>query len=201
MATSRKATGSSLLELGEQGRTVESSPNHQSSVFFDVRIGDKNVGRIVIGLFGKIVPKTSENFLTLATGERGYGYKGSISHSAIQGFIIQGGDFDGKGRKSIYGKPFRDENFKLKHYGVGWVSMATVDPDSNGSQFFITLDKLFWLDSKHVVFGKVLSGMPVVHAIENQPTDDRHRPLTNCTIIDSGMLYVEKPFAVGIGDA
>lgn len=168
-------------------------------VFFDVSIGNEDVGRIVIGLFGKIVPKTVGNFATLADGSKGYGYEGTVFHRVIEGFMIQGGDFakrDGTGSESIYGGFFADENFDLKHIGPGWVSMANKGKDTNGSQFFITVVDTPWLDDRHTVFGKVLEGMDVVRAIEKVPTNSADGPTSDCLIVKSGTIPVDEPFVL-----
>merc|ERR1712176_909089 len=95
---------------------TKKGPLVTDKVFFDMTIGGEAVGTIEIGLFGKTVPKTTENFAKLASGSEGFGYEGSKFHRVI-------------------------ENFKLKHYGAGWLSMANAGKDTNGSQFFLTTVK------------------------------------------------------------
>jgi len=201
-----------LSVYGSQDNSKANGPKVTDIVFFDITEGGEPLGRIEIGLFGKTVPKTVANFVALATKHekepstdgKPVGYKDSVFHRVINDFMLQGGDFtnfDGTGGTSIYGKRFADENFKLKHYGAGWLSMANAGKDTNGSQFFITCKKTSWLDGRHVVFGKVLKGMDVVRKIESTKTDSRDKPEKEIKIADSGIIPVDEPFAVAREDA
>ena len=141
-----------------------------------VAVFETNMGTFECELFEDKAPKTVANFVGLA--EKGY-YNGVIFHRVIDNFVIQGGDPTGTGRggESIYGHPFEDEfHPDLKHDKAGVLSMANAGPNTNGSQFFITLAPTPWLDGKHSIFGQVIKGMDVVRKIGKVETikpDDR----------------------------
>jgi peptidyl-prolyl cis-trans isomerase-like 1 len=119
-----------------------------------------------------------------ALAQAGY-YNGTIFHRIIRDFMIQGGDPTGTGRggESIYGGKFRDEITKnLKHTGAGVVSMANAGPDTNGSQFFVTLKSTPFLDGKHTIFGRIYSGMGIVQRMGMVATDGDDRPKSPITI-------------------
>lgn len=155
--------------------------------YFDITINDEPAGRITFNLFDDVAPKTAENFRALATGEKGFGYAGSSFHRIIPAFMLQGGDFtrgDGTGGKSIYGEKFADENFKLTHNKPGLLSMANAGPNTNGSQFFITVGPTTHLNFKHTIFGEVADqdSRSVVDKIATAPTGPQDRPLDDVVI-------------------
>jgi len=173
----------------------------RSEVFLDISIAGEHIGRMVIQLFDDICPKTCENFRCLCSGEKGTSsksqkalcYKGSKFHRVIKNFMIQGGDITrgtGMGGESIYGEEFEDENFLLKHDSEGLLSMANRGPNTNSSQFFVTCGSAPHLNDKHVVFGKVISGMKIIRAIENIPTNLKNRPKFPVKIEECGDMKV-----------
>ncbi len=142
-----------------------------------VAIIKTNMGTIEVELFAHQTPKTVENFVGLA--EKGY-YNGIIFHRVIKDFMLQAGDPTGTGRggASFWGGKFDDEFVSdLKHDTPGMLSMANAGPNTNGSQFFITLVPTPWLDGKHTVFGKVINGMDVVYAIGKVKTAAGDKPV------------------------
>lgn len=159
-------------------------------IFFEIATSKKLLGKIIFEIFIDKVPRTGKNFIDLSTNKNGFGYKGCNFHRIIPGFVIQGGDFEkgnGTGGKSIYGKYFEDESFRMCHTKPGLLSMANSGPNTNGSQFFITLNDLPHLDGKHVVFGQVIQGMDVVKRIEKYGTENG-KPIETIKIKNCGLL-------------
>jgi peptidyl-prolyl cis-trans isomerase A (cyclophilin A) len=151
-------------------------------------------GNFSIQLFDDLAPKTVANFTELAEGTKEWTdprtgkksnapyYNGTVFHRVIEGFMIQGGDPLGQGTGGP-GYKFADEfHPKAKHTKAGVLSMANAGPNTNGGQFFITLDATPWLDNKHSVFGEVVNGMDVVRKIgstqTSKPGDRPMKPIT-----------------------
>ncbi|PKL84207.1 MAG: peptidylprolyl isomerase [Ignavibacteriae bacterium HGW-Ignavibacteriae-3] len=143
---------------------------------------ETNKGTIELELFAGQTPKTVENFVRLSMN--GY-YSGIIFHRVIKDFMIQSGDpaGTGEGGESIFGKFFADEIVPNIHFDdPGMLAMANKGPNTNGSQFFITTVTTPWLDRRHTIFGKVLSGMDVVMEISKVKVDQNEKPIVNITI-------------------
>jgi len=148
---------------------------------------ETNQGDIEITLFPDVAPKTCENFLGLV--KKGY-YDGTIFHRVIKNFMVQGGDPTGTGRggESLWGGKFEDEvtpNAKFDRPGL--LAMANAGPNTNGSQFFITVAATPWLNMKHTIFGEVTNGYDVVQKIENTPTGPGDRPVEEQRIVRAYM--------------
>jgi peptidyl-prolyl cis-trans isomerase A (cyclophilin A) len=151
---------------------------------------DTTEGTFTIRLFDKEAPKTVDNFVGLAEGTREWTdpqtrekkkapyYDGVVFHRIIEGFMIQGGDRLGTGTGGP-GYTFGDEfHPSRRHDKAGMLSMANAGPNTNGSQFFITLGPTPHLDNRHSVFGEVVSGLDVVKKIGSVPTGRQDRPVT-----------------------
>lgn len=144
---------------------------------------ETSMGAVTLELYWKHAPSTCRNFAELA--RRGY-YNGVKFHRIIKDFMIQGGDPTGTGRggASIYGKEFDDEiHSELKHTGAGIISMANSGPNTNGSQFFITLAPTQWLDGKHTIFGRVASGMGTIQRMGLVECDNGDKPVDDVKIL------------------
>jgi peptidyl-prolyl cis-trans isomerase A (cyclophilin A) len=150
---------------------------------------DTTEGSFTVRLFEKEAPKTVANFVGLAEGTKEWldpssgqkktspYYDGIIFHRVISGFMIQGGDRLGTGTGGP-GYNFGDEfHPSLRHSRAGILSMANAGPNTNGSQFFITLGPTPHLDNRHSVFGEVVEGLEVVKKIGSVATGSQDRPV------------------------
>ncbi|KAL3426572.1 peptidyl-prolyl cis-trans isomerase-like 1 [Phlyctema vagabunda] len=153
---------------------------------------ETTMGTITVELYATHAPRTCENFETLT--RRGY-FNGLLFHRIIANFMLQTGDPTGTGRggASIYGDKFADEiAADLKHTGAGILSMANSGPDTNGSQFFITLAPTPWLDGKHTIFGRVTRGLGVVKRMGLVKTGAEDRPVDEVRILRAFVVEAEE---------
>lgn len=141
-------------------------------------------GKFTAKLFSEQAPRTVENFVSLADGTKTGKpfYDGTIFHRVIPNFMIQGGDPTGTGRGGP-GYNFADEFHPgLQHSKPGLLSMANAGPNTNGSQFFVTVAATPWLDNRHSIFGEVTEGYDVVQKISQVPRNNQDRPLKDVKI-------------------
>lgn len=178
-------------------------------VYLDFAFNNVKAGRVVIELFSDVVPKTTENFRALCTGEKEIGsqgkllhFKGSTIHRVISQCMVQGGDIingDGTGGESIYGEYFPEENFTLKHAEPGIVGMSPNGRNKNSSQFYITTVPCTHLDNTNVAFGKVVRGLDVIIEMSEIPRVN-DVPQQNIVISNCGEFQLNVPWNLGEND-
>ena len=167
--------------------------------FLDISIDGGEPGRVELELNVSAAAKTCYNFKCLCTGEKGRGeifgaalhYKDNVFHRIVPGMCIQAGDVcfgNGTGGESVYGADFEDENFVLSHDAAGILSMANEGPNTNTSQFFITLAPSPSLDGENCAFGRVVRGMDIVEKIGSVETNEEDEPSIPIKIVSSGIL-------------
>lgn len=165
-------------------------PRATSRCFFDLSVGGRPAGRVVIELYGELMPKTSENFRRLCTGSEGFGYAGSSFYRIISGLTLQGGDiaYEGKPGRSIYGGTFPHEGYALSHSVDGLVSMA--GPQQSDSRFVVQMQAdAGYLDGRYPAFGRVVEGMGILRGIEQIPVKGtRNAPTERVSIDAAGEL-------------
>eukprot|EP00455_Lapot_gusevi_P018206 TRINITY_DN1988_c0_g1_i2.p1 TRINITY_DN1988_c0_g1~~TRINITY_DN1988_c0_g1_i2.p1 ORF type:complete len:242 (-),score=34.34 TRINITY_DN1988_c0_g1_i2:67-792(-) len=196
----------SVLEMGEEEKEAlkDIYLSNPALASLPIRLDPPQslrVGRLVIQMLDDAAPKACENFRALCTGEKGVGkvsrrplhYRGCKFHRIIPGFMAQSGDFvfgDGSGGESVFGKKtFNDEKggLKLKHNDRGIVAMANSGKNSNNSQFYITFAPVPNADGQYVIFGRVVSGIEVLDAIEACGSRSG-QPSADVVIADCGLL-------------
>jgi cyclophilin family peptidyl-prolyl cis-trans isomerase len=195
-------TGSSVAMLNNAA-VLAAHPSHPPNpvVFFDITAGSKYAGRLVIELFGNVVPRTVNNFLQYCNGSlaedttteagkddvslKRTSYKGSTFHRIVPRFLIQGGNI-----LNNLGEYFADENFLLKHETAGQLSLANggAPNTADGAQFFITTAACPHMDGKHVVFGLVRHGLGILAELAATPTDAEDRPTVPMVISNCGEI-------------
>ena len=201
LASQPKSSGKIYTSRSDHASNYNTLAAVTRKCYFDIKIDGKPKGRIIIGLFGDVVPITSRNFAELCSGVNGYSnhtgwnlsYQGTKFHRIIKDFMAQGGDIspkrNGLGSQSIYETGlFPDESFRLRHSKPYLLSMANSGPDTNGSQFFIIFRPTPWLDGQNVVFGEVIGGLGIVRQIMDLGTKDGNDVEKTVEIGESGEL-------------
>ncbi len=194
-------SGAKKEKKDKKNKTENKTPKEKAATKADMKKGKNmiavfktNKGQFKIKLFNEQAPKTVENFVGLAEGTKEFTnrktgkaekkpfYNGLIFHRVIPNFMIQGGCPLGTGTGDP-GYKFEDEfNKDLKHSKPGILSMANSGPNSNGSQFFITVATTPWLDGKHTIFGEVIEGMDIVKAISEVKKGPNDKPVQEVII-------------------
>ncbi len=170
-----------FMNYANKENNIIMNKNIERNYEFDSVVLQTNLGDIELKMFVDLAPETVNNFVKLA--ETGF-YDGTKFHRVIKGFMIQGGDplskDDSEKAKWGTGGPgytFKDEIHTENNNVVGTISMANAGPNTNGSQFFINTADNNFLDTKHTVFGKVVSGMDIVRKIEATTIDSTDKPV------------------------
>lgn len=192
-------------KLAQKYASYPSATGHGPSYYLQT-----SLGRIVVRVFADKLPYTAANFGSLCTGkamapanrQHITTFRNTPWHRVVPGLLIQGGDTtsgNGTGGRSAFDPPvaidmwghFHDERPFLAHDRPGLLSMANIGPNTNSSQFFITLKAMPHLNGKHVVFGQVIDGMHVVQALGNLAINDKQRPIQDVSILDCGQFQID----------